>query len=159
MINCSHEKKYSRYTEIYTSLPSCTGNFLSAFLWMNKTLTALELNARYLLNITKTSKIAAYWLYIIKCLVNLQSEEGKDTTKNVFFKCPWLFFLVKATVCQYLRVCQIWSFKTRGLNYEQKLTEHHKYFSTGGKYINKISDNSNTFKQLNFPQKNMLLSS
>lgn len=49
-------------------------------------------------------------------------------------------------------------FQNRGLNQERKLKERHKYFSTGGKYINKISDNSNTFKQLNFPQKNMFLS-
>lgn len=50
-------------------------------------------------------------------------------------------------------------FQNGVLNHEGKIKEHHKHVSTGGKYINKISNNSNTSKQLHFPQKNMLLSS
>lgn len=92
--------------------------------------------------------------------MNLQREEGKDSTNNVgFFKMPMIVFPSQGNSLSIPQSMPNMKFQNRGLNYERKLKEHHKYFSTGGKYINKISDNSNTFKQLNFPQKNMFLSS
>lgn len=82
-------------------------------------------------------------------------QEGKDTTNNIFFQVPMTVFPSQGNSLPIPQSMPNMKFQNRSLYYEGKLKQHHKYFSTGGKHINKISDNSNTFKQLNFPHKNM----